>query len=328
MALSPKGWEFAEKLFAQKVTRLHESRSKREADARRKTPGSSVAWIPEAYRESTHETAHAWVESFIEAVETEGSSPSQEDLDETRKRIAGAVKAGLEAASYEARRIAQVTGSAPLGAIQSQLALKVGGVTSDLHRELAIWVARRELQGSGTSLRWWLTDPEEDYDDLLPLAKRAVYDQDVSTGIAEASPDHPLALLFIDIDHFKKVNDEYGHDDGDAALLSVARQLRAAVASRGKAYRCGGEELILLLPNSSEAEAVATAERVRAAAEAHVIPEIARPVTLSIGVAIATSPETSPKELRKRADDAVYKAKETRNAVVSWHEGLPPTSTR
>ena len=63
MPLSRKGWEFAEKLFAQKVTQLQESRSKREADARRKTPGSSVAWIPEVYRESTHETAHAWVES-------------------------------------------------------------------------------------------------------------------------------------------------------------------------------------------------------------------------------------------------------------------------
>ena len=328
MPLSRKGWEFAEKLFAQKVTRLHESRSNREADARRKTPGSSVAWIPEVYRESTHETAHAWVESFIEAVETESSSPSQEDLDEARKRIAGAVKAGLEAAAYEARRIAQATGSAPLGAIQSQLALKMAGVTSDLHRELAIWVARRELQGSGAPPRWWLDDPEEGHDGLLPLPTRKAYDQDVIQGVADASPDHPLALLFIDIDHFKKVNDEHGHGAGDAALLSVARQLRAAVASRGKAYRYGGEELILLLPNSHEAEAVATAERVRMAASAHVIPEIKRPVTLSIGVAIATSPQMPPEELCKRADTAMYEAKKTRDAVASWREDLPPKSPR
>ena len=100
------------------------------------------------------------------------------------------------------------------------------------------------------------------------------------------------------------------------------------MASRGKAYRCGGEELILLLPNSSEAEAVALAERVRMTAEAHVIPEIKRPVTLSIGVAIATSPQTPPEELCRRADTAMYKAKETRNAVVSWHERMPPKSTR
>lgn len=326
MPLSRKGWEFAKKLFAHKVTPLHEVRAKREADARRRTPTSAIAWIPEAYREGMHETGHAWVESFIEALETEGASPSKEDLDEIHKLIAGAVNAGAEAASYEARRIGQATGSS--GSLGSVMALNAAGVLSDLRREIDIWVARRVLQDSGATPRWWLDDPEEDHDDLLPLPARKAYDRDVTQALADTSPDHPLALLFIDIDHFKAVNDEHGHDAGDAALLSIGGQLRAAVASRGKAYRCGGEELILLLPNSSEAEALTTAERVRTTAKGHVIPEIKRAVTVSIGVAIATSPATSAEELRRRADTAMYAAKKTRDAVVSWREDLPPKSTR
>jgi diguanylate cyclase (GGDEF)-like protein len=328
MALSQKGWAFAKKLFAQKVGALHELRSKRQTAARNKGSASTGAWIPEVYRESMREFGRAWLESFIEALDTEGSLPSQDDLDEIQRDIAGAVKAGIEAGSHEAQRISLATGSTLLGPIQSRLAHDAAGVTTDLHHELGVWVARKELQGARAPARWWLDDPEDGRDQSLPLASKKAYNGDLSRAISEATSTHPLALLLVDVDHFKRVNDEHGHSAGDAALQAVALQLQAAVAGRGKAYRYGGEELVLLLPNFSEAEALATAERVRTTVGMHVIPEIGRAVTLSVGVAIASSPEMSPKDLFDRSDDAVYKAKETRNAVVRWDETLPPKSTR
>lgn len=327
MPLSRKGWEFAEKLFAQKASPLHASLSASEAAAQRKTTGSPVVWILGVYGESMKAFGDAWLRSFIEAVETEGSTPSPEDLDRIREHITSATRARAGAGSEKAKRIVQATGADLPGALLSELAREAEKVAQDLRREIDIWVARRELQGSGAVTRWWLDDPEEDHDDLLPLPARKAFHQDITKALAGASPDHPLALLFIDVDHFKVVNDEHGHDAGDGTLLSVAHQLRAAVASRGKAYRCGGEELILLLPNSSEAEALTTAERVRMAVKSYMIPEIKRAVTVSIGVAIATSSATSPEGLRKRADTAMYAAKKTRDTVVPWREGLPPKST-
>lgn len=328
MPLSRKGWKFVETLIVQRSSPLHDALSASRAAAKRKSPGSPVAWIPGVYGESMEAFGRVQLQSFIEAAETEGSTPSPEDLDKIREHVTSATRARAGAGSEEAKRIAQATGADLPGALFSELAHEAERVAQGLRRELDIWIARRELQGSGVTTRWWLDDPGEDHDDLLPMPARKAYDRDVTQALADASPDHPLALLFIDIDHFKAVNDEHGHDAGDAALLSIAGQLRATVASRGKAYRCGGEELILLLPNSSDAEAAATAERVRMAAKGHVIPEIKRAVTVSIGVATATSPATSAEELRRRADTAMYAAKKTRDAVVSWHEDLPPKSTR
>lgn len=326
MPVSRKGWEFAEKLFVQTTAPLHASLSASEAAAQRKTTGSPVVWILGVYGESMKAFGDAWLRSFIEAVETEGSTPSPEDLDRIREHITSATRARAGAGSEKAKRIVQATGTDLPGPLLSELAHEAERVAQGLRRELDIWIARRELQGSGAVTRWWLDDPEEDHDGLLPLPARKAFDQDVTKALSDASPGHPLALLFIDVDHFKAVNDEHGHDAGDAALRSVARQLRAAVASRGKAYRCGGEELVLLLPNSSEAEALTTAERVRMAVKGHAIPEIKRGVTVSIGVAIATSPAISPEELRKRADTAMYAAKKTRDTVVLWCEELPPKS--
>ncbi len=275
------------------------------------------------------EFGRAWLESFFEALEVEGTLPSKADLDEIRGLIAGAAKAGVEAGGHEAQRISMATGLSVPGPVQSRLAHDAAGVTTELHHEIDVWLARKELQGAGSMpLKWWLDDPETDRDVLLPLASRKAYDRDLERATAEAAPDHPLALLLVDIDHFKKVNDEHGHSAGDAALRAVALRLRAAVTSRGKAYRYGGEELVLLLPNSSAAEALATAERVRTTVGADVIPEIERPVTLSIGVAVAASPLIPPKDLFDRADDAVYKAKVTRNAVVLWDDTVPRKGSR
>lgn len=156
----------------------------------------------------------------------------------------------------------------------------------------------------------------EDRAELVPLASRRAFDRD----LALAAQERPrrLALLALDIDHFKKVNDTYGHPIGDKVLIRVAHAVRATVGRRGRAYRCGGEEFMALLPGFTEGEAAAVAERLRRTVEAIKFDTGEPPrVTASFGVA-EFSEEEPIADFVKRADDALYRAKGGgRNRVTS-----------
>lgn len=129
-----------------------------------------------------------------------------------------------------------------------------------------------------------------------------------------------LSLVALDVDHFKAVNDTHGHPAGDEVLRGVGRILAAAVAGAEVAGRIGGEEFLLVLPGSTLSEALARAERVRAAAEAarHQVPGASLAATLSLGVAEMDAGDQSAGDLLGRADKALYQAKgEGRNRVCS-----------
>ena len=132
----------------------------------------------------------------------------------------------------------------------------------------------------------------------------------------------PLSVVMIDIDHFKKVNDTYGHDVGDLVLKETARVLRAVARQGEELARLGGEEFIVICPNSTEAQAAIAAERLRAAVERNLVksPMFEGRVTVSLGVAQRTADMTSQDALVKAADEAVYGAKtggRNRACVVS-----------
>jgi diguanylate cyclase (GGDEF)-like protein len=131
-----------------------------------------------------------------------------------------------------------------------------------------------------------------------------------------------LALLMIDVDHFKLFNDSYGHPEGDACLRRMGEAL-ATIAddTLGFAARYGGEEFCLLLPNADRSSAVQVGEQLREAVERLIIPHILSEyghVTVSVGVAMTTpNGEHRPKELIEAADAALYAAKHRgRNMVV------------
>ena len=118
-------------------------------------------------------------------------------------------------------------------------------------------------------------------------------------------------LLMVDIDYFKRVNDEQGHPAGDQVLRRVAGVLAESVRSGEAVGRIGGEEFCLLLPTTDRAGALRLAERIRAAVEAHT------PVTVSVGAALARPAHESGQAAMERADQALYRAKnEGRNRVV------------
>jgi diguanylate cyclase (GGDEF)-like protein len=121
----------------------------------------------------------------------------------------------------------------------------------------------------------------------------------------------PLALVMADLDHFKRINDERGHPAGDHVLREVGNLLQRLLRRTDVASRYGGEEFLLLHPQSDAAGALQMAERIRAAVEAAKFDPAGAPlkVTMSLGVAEYDRHMSSPKDLVAAADRALYEAK-------------------
>ncbi len=157
-------------------------------------------------------------------------------------------------------------------------------------------------------------------DELTGLANRRMFDLRMGQEVSRARRHaEPLALVMLDIDHFKVVNDTHGHAVGDRVLRRVAAHLRDAARAHDTVARIGGEELAWILPGAGIDRATDAAERLRAAIGAD--PGDGVPVTASFGVADLASGD-DPEALVRRADVALYRAKRAgRDRVVRADEG-------
>ncbi|MGV6800672.1 MAG: PleD family two-component system response regulator [bacterium] len=132
---------------------------------------------------------------------------------------------------------------------------------------------------------------------------------------------HPISVLLVDIDHFKSVNDTYGHDVGDQVLKEVAKRMMASVRGVDIACRYGGEEFVFLMPDTNEETAHMVAERLRQLVEATQVivnDELQLDITVSVGTAtVHKGSDDTAQQILKQADEALYTAKEGgRNRVV------------
>jgi diguanylate cyclase (GGDEF)-like protein len=154
-------------------------------------------------------------------------------------------------------------------------------------------------------------------DQLTGIANRRRFDEVIAAEYARARRyGGEFALAMADIDHFKRVNDEFGHDVGDAAIRAFAHVIQGQIRRNDLAARFGGEEFVVLMPEADTECALHCAERIRTRFGQETIPPIPRPVTASFGVT-ALEPDDTVMSLFKRADDALYKAKGAgRNRVV------------
>jgi diguanylate cyclase (GGDEF)-like protein len=137
----------------------------------------------------------------------------------------------------------------------------------------------------------------------------------------------PLSVLLLDIDHFKQVNDRYGHEVGDKVLVAIAQLLRQHVRGNDMVARWGGEEFLVVLQNTNAATALTVAERLTRIIST--TPLVLNNATIhchiSIGIATATPPYPSSTALIGAADDALYHAKRTgRNRVAVYSDTLYP----
>ena len=130
-----------------------------------------------------------------------------------------------------------------------------------------------------------------------------------------------LSVLMLDVDSFKTFNDTYGHPQGDQLLRNIAVILQAGVRTVDFVGRYGGEEFLVILPETTKDDACRMAERIRSDVEAQAVVTIAdKPVRRTVSVGVASYPEDalSPAELVQRADEALYRAKRSGKNCVIW----------
>ncbi len=169
------------------------------------------------------------------------------------------------------------------------------------------------------------------HDPLTGLYNRRVLEERITEELNRAERyRHNLSIFMIDLDHFKMVNDSYGHQNGDTTLCQLAELLEASIRKTDYVARYGGEEFIVVLPETSLEEAVDLAERLCEQIENHTIPISDNKkinITASIGVACFPEHSNSWKGLIKAADAAMYAAKRAgRNQVKAAPAGMPRSS--
>jgi len=163
-----------------------------------------------------------------------------------------------------------------------------------------------------------LTDP------LTGLANRRAFDERLADETERAlRHDRALSVMLVDVDHFKAVNDRYGHAAGDRVLVHLARDFEAVMRQGGDLLaRVGGDEMAMILGDCPPDQAADVAERMLAAIGDHASLSARHKVTLSIGVA-GLAPNSTADELLRHADQALYSAKDSgRNRVVSYEEHM------
>jgi diguanylate cyclase (GGDEF)-like protein len=163
------------------------------------------------------------------------------------------------------------------------------------------------------------------HDALTGLPNRVLFEEHLDHGLIQAKRHGwKLAVLFIDIDNFKSINDSHGHDLGDKVLLTVADRLQSATRSEDTVSRWGGDEFVcLLLEVKQEADVARLAElMVKRISETFEFKGVVLSIRVSIGIAIYPADGETADILFKNADKAMYKAKGTQRRVVLFHDSV------
>ncbi|WP_457574474.1 GGDEF domain-containing protein [Desulfolithobacter sp.] len=197
-------------------------------------------------------------------------------------------------------------------------------------------VGRLAYQTASDMKKMALLECENITDPLIGIYNRRYLDRILAEEIKRANRyGSDLSVLLLDVDFFKRINDTYGHNTGDAVLKQLGRIILDAVRETDIVARYGGEEIAIIFPETTEKKALSLAERLRRrvasttteAPETHSDREIL--ITISIGIAGLTDGNTSPELLMEKADRALYAAKQAgRNRVVAWQEFMGPSSTK
>lgn len=163
---------------------------------------------------------------------------------------------------------------------------------------------------------------QANYDPLTEIPNRRSILQNLQRlGGLAVQREQPLGILMLDLDHFKRINDTYGHDCGDVVLKESASRMKQSLRNSDMVGRFGGEEFLVLIPNCVGEELIRLAERIRVSVNKPVAyNDKLIPVSCSVGVAVYYDPQEDVHEILQRADKALYVAKAMgRNRVVcAW----------
>lgn len=163
------------------------------------------------------------------------------------------------------------------------------------------------------------------HDTLTGLGNRALFEQHLGKAIGDSVRDgEALAVLFLDVNEFKAINDRHGHASGDAALIAVAERLRSAIRQADRVFRLGGDEFaVVLAPLHDRDDIKGVEQRIcNAMAQPFRLPNgLFATSTLSIGVAVYPDDGVSPQDLLRRADAEMYKHKQQRGLQADKQDG-------
>jgi len=228
-----------------------------------------------------------------------------------KERLMEAFEAGVDdflcKPFYEGELLARVRAGVRLVQLYDQLN----------HRQAALTQSNNELSQLNERLKQAATT-----DDLTRLMNRRQAMLRLGEFWSETRRSgQPLSVAIIDVDHFKGINDRYGHLRGDEVLQRIATTMLSALRSGDFLYRLGGEEFLVLFPRQELDTARVSAERLRLAVQTQVFsdPNRSRPVTISIGLAEATPAMTAYDQLLRGADIALYQAKEQGRNCIRIH---------
>jgi len=248
----------------------------------------------------------ARLESFKQAFQNAGAQPTPDDLQQIWQSVKEVHQSGIGRIWHQAEQHSIRTGT-PTGSPE-----RAGDALAQEHdRVLADWqVWRTEvgLAGAGPSF-----SASSRALNLSELPRR----EGLLDDLRHLLNNEPTgaAVIFIDLDHFKALNDTCGHPSGDKCLERIAEIIGTVVLHKGRLYRYGGDEFAVILPNTDDAESRATAERIRRTIDAE-NPGGAVKVTASIGAVVADKARyKTAEDTVKAADEAMYAAKQKRNAV-------------
>jgi diguanylate cyclase (GGDEF)-like protein len=173
----------------------------------------------------------------------------------------------------------------------------------------------RRLFGEPPETPETLGDDMDDKVTALLRAKR--FPPDLENAVKEAvARDEPLSLLMIDINHFKSVNDTHGHPVNDEVLRGCGELIAGRIRAKGKAYRYGGDEIAVLLPNFSAREGLALVEDIRAKMDARTLSSLKLHITVTVGLACVPDHTSTGEELLELADKALYQGKQLGRNLV------------
>lgn len=250
------------------------------------------------------------LKSFQDAFSDLALTPTIEELDEIWQVVKNYYESGVQSSVHFINELSARTNSPRASATQFQSI--VARDHDQVLQEWKVWRARISATQSGTFSFALRAIPP-----ITDLPGKQVLLDDLRRILAAGQQ---AAVVVIDLDNFKAVNDSLGHPEGDSCLQKVNSLIGASALLKGRTYRIGGDEFALVLPNFDEAEARATAERIRESID-RANPCASVKVTSSIGIAIANRARfDSPDAAFKAADDAMYYAKRRTKNAVHVHE--------
>ena len=197
---------------------------------------------------------------------------------------------------------------------------KIVDVTSNMQNQISRVEQRLEAQTAQVEKHITLAGR----DDLTGLPNRRVFDKELRRLHNEfQSHTKPYSVIFLDVDHFKKINDQHGHQVGDNVLCELGKTLLNQIREDDIAARYGGEEFAILLPFTSELDARLVAERIRKACAAKEFKCDKKRLRMTISAGVSSvAPNLTTDVIIERADLALYAAKEAGRNLTFWHDGI------